>query len=212
MEQAAEEEEALPDFRPGWVSPWAWGKLEAHFKAPGATYDPGWLAAHFAPPGYQAAWNEWYKAVACDRHAFLRASREEARRGGSCDRPRSPGEPDWSIAPPPSPPAAFVLLNDFVVFNQALAVASWLSGLIIFCIILAGILVGVQSYPLMDGNPTLAVLDYGVQIAFTFECVVKIFAEGAKPLTYWLGKEASWNNFDFWLVLICWLPMGGNGK
>ena len=62
----------------------------------------------------------------------------------------------------------------------------------------------------MDGNVGLAAMDLIVQVLFTFECVFKIFAEGTSPLRYWLGPEWSWNNFDFWLVLICWLPVGGN--
>jgi len=45
-----------------------------------------------------------------------------------------------------------------------------------------------------------------------YECVVKILAQGSNPLGYWLGGDAAWNNFDFWLVLISWLPMGGNGQ
>ena len=62
----------------------------------------------------------------------------------------------------------------------------------------------------MDRNIFLTGLDMSVQILFTFECIVKIFAEGVHPIKYWLGPDKFWNNFDFWLVLICWLPMGGN--
>jgi voltage-gated sodium channel len=82
---------------------------------------------------------------------------------------------------------------------------------VVVCICVAGVLVGVQSYPSMDGNPILAVLDVLVQVVFTVECGVKIFAEGTRPLAYWTGPERGWNNFDFWLVFICWLPFdGGN--
>jgi voltage-gated sodium channel len=82
---------------------------------------------------------------------------------------------------------------------------------VVVCICVAGVLVGVQSYPSMDGNPILAVLDVFVQVVFTVECGVKIFAEGTRPLAYWTGPERGWNNFDFWLVFICWLPFdGGN--
>ena len=92
-------------------------------------------------------------------------------------------------------------------------------GLIVFCIVLAGILVGVQSYPEFTsveeggvGRKTpigvLAVMDETVQIIFTSECLFKIFAEGRNVLRYWTGPDKEWNNFDFWLVAICWLPSG----
>jgi voltage-gated sodium channel len=85
------------------------------------------------------------------------------------------------------------------------------NALIVTCIIIAGILVGVQSYPAMDGNKGLAAIDATIQIIFTFECLFKIFAEGIEPWVYWTGPERSWNNFDFWLVTIVWLPLdGGN--
>ena len=94
---------------------------------------------------------------------------------------------------------------------QVLVLDKYFNGLVVACICIAGVLVGVQSYPSMDGNPVLAVFDVAVQIIFTVECLVKIFAEGAQPLTYWSGPERGWNNFDFWLVFICWLPFdGGN--
>jgi len=86
------------------------------------------------------------------------------------------------------------------------------NNLVIFSIILAGVLVGVQSYPEMESNAFLGLLDGTVQVIFTFDCIFKIFAEGVNPLRYWTGPESNWNNFDFWLVLVCWLPVGGNGK
>ena len=101
-------------------------------------------------------------------------------------------------------------LNEFFFLNQRIAADHYFNGLVVSCIVIAGILVGVQSYPSMDGNLGLLVMDWSVQILFTFECIFKIFAEGRRPLVYWLGPERSWNNFDFWLVLVCWLPVGGN--
>eukprot|EP00613_Pedinella_sp_CCMP2098_P075335 CAMPEP_0171912944 /NCGR_PEP_ID=MMETSP0993-20121228/11445_1 /TAXON_ID=483369 /ORGANISM="non described non described, Strain CCMP2098" /LENGTH=1353 /DNA_ID=CAMNT_0012546867 /DNA_START=112 /DNA_END=4169 /DNA_ORIENTATION=- len=101
--------------------------------------------------------------------------------------------------------------NYFVFINQSIAAHVAFNALVVGCIVVAGILVGVQSYPAMDGDPALAAIDATVQIIFTFECVFKIFAEGRKPWVYWSGPERSWNNFDFWLVFIVWLPLdGGN--
>ena len=58
----------------------------------------------------------------------------------------------------------------------------------------------------MDGDPVLSVMDAVIQYLFTSECVFKIWAEGRDPLRYYIGPDRAWNNFDFWLVLICWLP------
>jgi len=55
----------------------------------------------------------------------------------------------------------------------------------------------------------LAVMDDAIQVIFTSECLFKIWAEGRTPLRYWnfsTNPDASWNNFDFWLVAVCWLP------
>jgi voltage-gated sodium channel len=67
----------------------------------------------------------------------------------------------------------------------------------------------------MDGDPVLAVMDQTIQIIFTSECLFKIWAEGRTPFRYWnfsTNPDASWNNFDFWLVAICWLPGGAIGN
>ena len=102
-------------------------------------------------------------------------------------------------------------VNEFVALNQACRDHAWFNALVVICIVVAGILVGVQSYPSMDGSASIALLDVTVQWVFTVECLVKIVAEGTRPWKYWCGKERGWNNFDFWLVFICWLPFdGGN--
>jgi voltage-gated sodium channel len=99
----------------------------------------------------------------------------------------------------------------FFLVLQVLVLDPAFNALVVACICIAGVLVGVQSYPSMDNDPFLAVVDLAVQIVFTVECVVKIAAEGKDPLAFWTGPEMGWNNFDFWLVFICWLPFdGGN--
>ena len=108
--------------------------------------------------------------------------------------------------PFPDEPKRLLMYNEFVFANQMICGDDNFNGLVVACIIIAGILVGVQSYPSMDGNPILSLFDAAVQYIFTAECIFKIFAEGRRPLTFWTGPEASWNNFDFWLVAICWLP------
>lgn len=79
----------------------------------------------------------------------------------------------------------------------------------VFSIIAAGILVGVQTYPSMADNPIISVMDVIIQCIFTSDCVLKISREGVHPRQYLFGPERGWNNFDFWLVLICWIPLPG---
>ena len=54
---------------------------------------------------------------------------------------------------------------------------------ILICIIVAGLLVGVQTYSGMDSNPTVAGLDQLVLYSFAVEILLKIFSEGLSP--YW---------------------------
>ncbi|KAH8092113.1 low voltage-gated calcium channel [Aureococcus anophagefferens] len=46
---------------------------------------------------------------------------------------------------------------------------------------------------------------------FTGEMVVKILAEGTRPLRYWLGPESSINTFDSSIVILSFALMGGGG-
>ena len=61
---------------------------------------------------------------------------------------------------------------------------------------------GIQTYPSMETNAALNGLNDLVQAVFTLDCALKIIREGTRPWNYWLGPERSWNNFDFWLVVI----------
>ena len=46
---------------------------------------------------------------------------------------------------------------------------------------------------------------------FTGEMVVKILAEGTRPLRYWLGPESSINTLDSSIVILSFALMGGGG-
>jgi voltage-gated sodium channel len=82
---------------------------------------------------------------------------------------------------------------------------------IISIIILAGLLVGVQTYDGMEVDPIVVAMDNIVLGIFTFECVLKIVAEGNKPWRYLTGKDWAWNNFDFTIVMLCmpFIPFEG---
>jgi hypothetical protein len=59
------------------------------------------------------------------------------------------------------------------------------SLLIVAAIVTAGVLVGIQSYPLMAKNPTVGKIDMLVQVAFTADCLFKIMSEGCRPWSFW---------------------------
>jgi voltage-gated sodium channel len=86
------------------------------------------------------------------------------------------------------------------------------SNTIFFCIVLAGLLVGASTYPGMDSNPVVLLLDTVVLAFFCLEVVMKVLSEGVAPLQYFLGPEWTWNNFDFLIVLFSLpiLPVGGS--
>jgi len=82
-----------------------------------------------------------------------------------------------------------------------------------FVIVVAGINVGIQTYPGMDTNPILKVLDNVILAIFTIELLVKIVMEGARPWKFLVGKDWAWNTFDTIIVLLSypvWGLEGGN--
>ena len=91
----------------------------------------------------------------------------------------------------------------FVVRSQ------WFNGFVILCICLAGVLVGVQTYPSFENDPNLDTIDLCILGVFLLESILKILAEGMAPWKYFVGKEWRWNNFDFVIVVMC-LPIWGD--
>jgi voltage-gated sodium channel len=100
-------------------------------------------------------------------------------------------------------------------------------------IVLAGFLVGIQTDPRLDPDIKLvcedegvdsdrvtckseryvgpsdffAMLDFVILGIFGLECILKGVAEGLRPMRFFTNKEWRWNNFDFWVVVVC-LPWG----
>ena len=92
----------------------------------------------------------------------------------------------------------FKSIVDYSVFNK----------LIIGVIILAGILVGLETYEsIVDRYGSIInVLDKIILGIFIVEIVIKMGAHGNKPLDYF---KDPWNIFDFIIVLVCLLPLQG---
>jgi hypothetical protein len=78
-------------------------------------------------------------------------------------------------------------------------------------ILLAGVLVGMQTYSVFETNAVIERLDLMVLVAFCVEIVLKIVADPLRPYNYFVGPEWAWNNFDFLIVVVCFVLPGGSG-
>lgn len=83
--------------------------------------------------------------------------------------------------------------------------AAWFQNTITAAILLAGVVVGIETYPSMVdayGGPLHLVNEIILWI-FVAEIVVKMGAQGAKPWRYFFD---AWNIFDFIIVAVCFMP------
>jgi hypothetical protein len=100
----------------------------------GVVYDPGWMNAYFKPQGYLENFKSYHENLETER--MKRASRDgNYTTGGSFVE---------AIGEEPSVAPWYRMVNEWVLLNQVTVYSGWYSSLIIFCIILAGILVGVH--------------------------------------------------------------------
>lgn len=77
------------------------------------------------------------------------------------------------------------LTNNTIKRSQMVESSNKFNTIVIICIFIAGVLVGIQSYPSMDGHPALSGLDNAVQIIFTIDCAFRIAELGKRPLQFW---------------------------
>jgi len=98
-------------------------------------------------------------------------------------------------------------------FCKTVAEDNIFNSLITGCIILASVLVGIQTYPSLEYNKAVVTLDAIVLWIFASECLIKMIGEGTRPYRYFTGPDWRWNNFDFVIVLLCmpFFPLGGGG-
>lgn len=84
----------------------------------------------------------------------------------------------------------------------------WFTSFIVGVIVFAGILVGVETFPaVMERHgEMLHTLNTIVLWIFAFEALLKIAAEKNRPWRYF---QDGWNLFDFSIVVVCFLPLGG---
>ena len=79
---------------------------------------------------------------------------------------------------------------------------------IIFVILLAGVVVGMETYPALveAWGAELHFVNLVILLIFILEIGIKIIAEGSKP---WRFFQDAWNVFDFIIVAASLLPIGG---
>jgi hypothetical protein len=89
------------------------------------------------------------------------------------------------------------------LLDEATARGAAFSSGVLTCICVAGVLVGVQTYPQLEADAGLAALDFVILAVFAFEIGVKVAAEGTEPLRFLVGAEWKWNIFDLFVVVFC---------
>ncbi len=96
-----------------------------------------------------------------------------------------------------------------VKFCKSISKSKWFQNLITIAIIIAGVLVGIATYPKFSSKHEniLELLNQIILWIFILEIIIKIIAEGRKP---WLYFKDGWNVFDFIIVAAAFLPFGGN--
>ena len=95
---------------------------------------------------------------------------------------------------------------------SSLANSDYFNRFIIATILLAGVVVGAQTYSnfAQENEQILSFLDRLILIIFTLEASIKILAQGKNPFNYFKNP---WNVFDFFIVAACllepFLNLGG---
>ncbi|CAM9663229.1 unnamed protein product, partial [Chrysoparadoxa australica] len=106
-------------------------------------------------------------------------------------------------------------LNDFVDRAahkcQLVVLDDTFNAGIIGFIVVAAVIVGMQTYPSLEAAGWVNALDQIVLGVFTVEVAIKMGAEGRRPWRYFTGRERAWNCFDFVIVLLCmpFIPLSG---
>ena len=92
---------------------------------------------------------------------------------------------------------------------KKIAEAKWFQNSVTVAILIAGVLVGMATYPeFYSNNETLLeFLNKIVLGIFIIEVLVKLIAEVPKPWNYF---KDSWNVFDFIIVAAAFMPFGGS--
>lgn len=93
-----------------------------------------------------------------------------------------------------------------IEFSKKIVQSKLFTNFIIGTIILAGVLVGMQTYPKFYASTKTIIdlLDQIVLIIFIIEIILKMLSHYPNPLNYF---KDPWNIFDFTIVAVCLLPL-----
>ncbi|MCH8496106.1 MAG: ion transporter [Balneolales bacterium] len=93
------------------------------------------------------------------------------------------------------------LFDRFTVYCRFLVKSRLFNNFIMMVILLAGVVVGIQTYGEMvaDWKPLLYLIDKAILAIFIFEVFIRMSAEGRKP---WMYFGDPWNVFDFVIVTV----------
>jgi voltage-gated sodium channel len=93
-------------------------------------------------------------------------------------------------------------------FIHRLVAAKTFHHVVVAVIVVAGVVAGLETSPALMAQfgPTLLALDRLILAIFIVEAVLKMAAHGRRPWRYFAD---GWNVFDFLIIVICLLPVGG---
>lgn len=91
---------------------------------------------------------------------------------------------------------------------RAIAQAGWFHAIIVGVILVAAANVGLETYPAVMARvgPLLLGIDKLIIAIFVVELAIRISAHWPRPWRFFLS---GWNVFDFVIVAVCLLPLGG---
>lgn len=97
--------------------------------------------------------------------------------------------------------------RSFANSAKALTTHKAFETLILTIIVLAGVVVGLETSPSLVElyESELRLTNQIILWIFVVEAVLKILAQGNRPWRYFLSP---WNIFDFSIVVVCFLPLG----
>ncbi|MCH8569282.1 MAG: ion transporter [Balneolales bacterium] len=94
-------------------------------------------------------------------------------------------------------------MTPFAAYCKKITETSWFNNFILFVILLAGVVVGIQTYgeEVAEYKTLLFWVDQAILFIFLVEIFMKMAAEGNRPLRYF---NDPWNIFDFTIVAVCY--------
>jgi len=97
-------------------------------------------------------------------------------------------------------------MSRFHQYSRHLAKSDWFNNFILIVILAAGVVVGIQTYgeSVAEYYNLLHTLDQIILFIFLIEIIIRMGAEGKKPLRYF---NDPWNVFDFIIVAVCYLAL-----